>query len=171
MSPIKLEFSQDREDNNTATLVLLFKDQECSGLHFTQHLKQKFSAAQQALPYPDIYPHSFRECSSYTMLHKRLFSKRMKNAARQRPSSEHVSNTQMKCRLMNNLQTSEMHKHLQFLYVEETRKEISGLYTFQMRAKSSSWCCMRVLYFTWLTAKSMVSLTFEVSIQHFWKHL
>lgn len=168
MSPIKLEFSQDREDNNTATLVLLFKDQECSGLHFTQHLKQKFSAAQQALSYPDLYPHSFRESSSYTMLHKRLFQK---NEECWGQVQSRCQNTKMNCRLMNNLQTSEMHKHLQFLYVEETRKEISGLYTFQMRAKSSSWCCMRVLYFTWLTAKSMVSLTFEVSIQHFWKHL
>lgn len=170
MSPIKLEFSQDREDNNTATLVLLFEDLECSGLHFTQHLKQKFSSAQQTLSYPDIYPHSFKECSSYTMLHRRLFQKNeecCQTEAKFRACVKHKWSVD----LMNNLQTSEKHKHLQFLYVEETRKEISGLYTFQMRAKSSSWCCMRVLYFTWLTEKSMASLTFEVSIQHFWKHL
>lgn len=138
MSPIKLEFSQDRKDNNTATLVLLFKHQECSGLHFTQHLKQKFSAAQQALSYPDIYPHSFVPTPCYS----RNFSKRMKNATRHRPSSEHVSNTQMKCRPMSNLQTTEMHKHCNFCMSRKPGKRLVDFTHFK-------WGLSQVLDVVW----------------------
>lgn len=66
----------------------------------------------------------------------------MKNATRHRPSSEHVSNTQMKCRPMSNLQTTEMHKHCNFCMSRKPGKRLVDFTHFK-------WGLSQVLDVVW----------------------
>lgn len=172
VSPTILELGQDGEDNNAGDVVngICCSSMPTNGqdFHFTLHLKQQFSVAQQSQSCPDVCPCSSRECSPYILLDWTLFLRNKEvSTLPERPSSERMSNRLMNCRLMNYVQTFWEAQTFAISVCWRNRNRDCGLSAFQ----SNSWCCMRVLYFTWLTAKSMASLTFEVSIQHLWKNL